>query len=307
MAGVWTKLTVSGNVDDLDTVTAVMSMLDNGLMIEDYSDFSPNGMYGDLVDESILNADKTAIKVSLFVPEEKSVAEYREFIETRLFALGISAKVSAEDMNEEDWAESWKQYYKPISLGKVTVVPAWEKYDAGEGEVIIRMDPGMAFGTGTHETTRLVMRAMQDELRGGERVLDVGTGSGILSICASKLGAKCCRAYDIDPVAVKVARENVRDNGCDNVEVDVSDLLKNVDVSDGKFDFCVANIVADIIIRMMPDVRRVLKNGSPLILSGIIAERADEVRACVKDNGFEVVREITENDWVAMTVKSFAQ
>ena len=128
-----------------------------------------------------------------------------------------------------------------------------------------------------------------------------------MSICASKLGAKCCRAYDIDPVAVKVARENVRDNGCDNVEVDVSDLLKNVDVSDGKFDFCVANIVADIIIRMMPDVRRVLKNGSPLILSGIIAERADEVRACVKDNGFEVVREITENDWVAMTVKSFAQ
>lgn len=307
MAGVWTKLTVSGNVNDLDTVTAVMSMLDNGLMIEDYSDFSPNGMYGDLVDESILNADKTAIKVSLFVPEEKSVAEYREFIETRLFALGISAKVSAEDMNEEDWAESWKQYYKPIPLGKVTVVPAWEKYEAGEGEVIIRMDPGMAFGTGTHETTRLVMRAMQDELRGGERVLDVGTGSGILSICASKLGAKCCRAYDIDPVAVKVARENVRDNGCDNVEVDVSDLLKNVDVSDGKFDFCVANIVADIIIRMMPDVRRVLKNGSPLILSGIIAERADEVRACVKDNGFEVVREITENDWVAMTVKSFAQ
>ena len=307
MAGVWTKLTVSGNVNDLDTVTAVMSMLDNGLMIEDYSDFSPNGMYGDLVDESILNADKTAIKVSLFVPEEKSVAEYREFIETRLFALGISAKVSAEDMNEEDWAESWKQYYKPIPLGKVTVVPAWEKYEAADGEVIIRMDPGMAFGTGTHETTRLVMRAMQDELRGGERVLDVGTGSGILSICASKLGAKCCRAYDIDPVAVKVARENVRDNGCDNVEVDVSDLLKNVDVSDGKFDFCVANIVADIIIRMMPDVRRVLKNGSPLILSGIIAERADEVRACVKDNGFEVVREITENDWVATTVKSFAQ
>ena len=303
MAGNWTKLTVSGGVKDLDSVTAVMSMLDNGLMIEDYSDFSPNGMYGDLVDESILNADKNAVKVSLFVPEEKNIAEYREFIESRLAALGITAAVSSEDMNEEDWAESWKQYYKPIPLGKVTIVPAWERYEAKAGEVIIRMDPGMAFGTGTHETTRLVMRIMQDEIKGGEKVLDVGTGSGILSVCASKLGASVCRAYDIDPVAVKVARENAKDNDCDNIVCEVSDLLKNVDLSFGRYDFCVANIVADIIIRMMPDIGDYLAEGAPLILSGIIAERAEEVRRSVKECGFAVVREETENDWVAMLVK----
>ena len=303
MAGTWTKITVSGNTKNLDDIVAVMSMLDNGLMIEDYSDFSLNGMYGELVDESILNADRDTIKVSLFVPEERNPLEYKEFLETRLPTLGVEAEISLEGMNEDDWAESWKQYYKPVPLGKVTIVPAWEKYDAKDGEVIIRMDPGMAFGTGTHETTRLVIRLMQDELKGGEKLLDVGTGSGILSICASKLGAKSCNAYDIDPVAVKVARDNVESDGCDNITVGVSDLLRGVDLSGGKYNFCVANIVADIIIRMLPDIKDYLEAGSPLILSGIIGERAEEVRGAVMAQGFKVEKEIFENDWVGMLVR----
>ena len=303
MAGTWTKITVTGNTQDLGGIVAVMSMLDNGLMIEDYSDFSLNGMYGELVDESILNADRETVRVSLFVPEERNPLEYREFLETRLPALGISATISFEGINEDDWAESWKQYYKPVPLGKVTIVPAWEKYDAKEGEVIIKMDPGMAFGTGTHETTRLVIRLMQDLPIEGKRVLDVGTGSGILSICASKLGAKSCNAYDIDPVAVKVARENAIADGCDNITVGVSDLLRGVDLAGGKYDFCVANIVADIIIRMLPDVRSYVESGSPLILSGIIGERADEVREAVIKTGFTVEKEIKENDWVGMLVR----
>ena len=303
MARAWTKITVTGNIKDIDSIVAVMSMLDNGLMIEDYSDFSLNGMYGELVDESILNADRETVRVSLFVPEEKNPLEYREFLSTRLPALGIDGVIDLEGMNEDDWAESWKQYYKPVPLGKVTIVPAWEEYEAKDGEVIIRMDPGMAFGTGTHETTRLVIRLMQDLIVGGERVLDVGTGSGILSICASKLGAKSCNAYDIDPVAVKVARENAIADGCDNITVGVSDLLRGVDLEGGKYDFCVANIVADIIIRMLPDVTKYVKNASPLILSGIIGERADEVRAAVISHGFTVEKEIKENDWVGMLVR----
>ena len=303
MAGSWTKITVTGNIKDMDGIVAVMSMLDNGLMIEDYSDFSLNGMYGELVDESILNADRETIKVSLFVPEERNPLEYKEFLETRLPALNINGEISLEGMNEDDWAESWKQYYKPVPLGRVTVVPAWEKYEAKEGEIIVRMDPGMAFGTGTHETTRLVIRLMQDELKGGERLLDVGTGSGILSICASKLGAASCNAYDIDPVAVKVARDNALADGCHNITVGVSDLLRGVDLSEGKYDFCVANIVANIIIRMLPDVKTYVKSGAPLILSGIIGERAAEVRDAVIKNGFTVEKEITENDWVGMLVR----
>ena len=303
MAGTWTKLTVTGRTVDLDAITAIMSMLDNGLMIEDFSDFSLNGMYGELVDDSILEADKDTVKVSLFVPEERNYREYIEFLSAKLPASGIVAEISVEGVCEDDWAESWKQYYKPVPLGRITVVPAWENYEAREGEIIIRMDPGMAFGTGTHETTRLVIRLMQDELKGGERVLDVGTGSGILSICASKLGAGWCNAYDIDPVAVKVARDNVESDGCTNITVGVSDLLKDVDLEGGKYDFCVANIVADIIIRMLPDIDKYLKKGAPLILSGIIGERAAEVREAALALGFTVEREITENDWVGMLVR----
>ena len=303
MAKAWTKITVIGNTKDLDDIVAVMSMLDNGLMIEDYSDFSLNGMYGELVDEEILNADKETVKVSLFVPEERSFLEYKTFLEARFPALGIDVKIEIYGVDEDDWAESWKQYYKPVYLGRITVVPAWEEYTAKDGEIIVRMDPGMAFGTGTHETTRLVIRLMQDELKGGERVLDVGTGSGILSICASKLGAGHCNAYDIDPVAVKVAEDNAKSDGCTNITVGVSDLLKGVDLSGGKYDFCVANIVADIIIRMLPDVRAYLKEGAPLILSGIIGERAAEVREAVLKQGFTVEKEISENDWIGMLVR----
>ena len=303
MAGIWTKITVTGQTKDLDDIVAVMSMLDTGLMIEDYSDFSLNGMYGELVDDEILSADRNTVKVSLFVPEERNPHEYKEFLDARLPALGIEGIISLEGINEDDWAESWKQYYKPVPLGRLTIVPAWEAYEAKDGEIIIRMDPGMAFGTGTHETTRLVIRLMQDELVGGERLLDVGTGSGILSICASKLGAKTCNAYDIDPVAVKVARENAKDGGCDNITVGVSDLLSGVDLSCGKYNFCVANIVADIIIRMLPDIGKYLEPGSPLILSGIINERAEEVRAAVEKHGFTLEKEIYENDWVGMLVR----
>lgn len=303
MAGAWTQLTVKARTKDLDAVCAVMSMLDNGLMIEDYSDFSLNGMYGELVDDSILRTDREWAKVSLFVPEEKNVFEYRAFIDERLTAEGIGYELSCAGLSEEDWADSWKQYYKPVHLGRVTVVPAWESYTAGEGEVIIKMDPGMAFGTGTHETTRLVIRMMQECDLSGRRVLDVGTGSGILSICASKLGAASCNAYDIDPVAVKVARDNVKSDGCENVTVGVSDLLRDVDLSGGKYGFCVANIVSDIIIRMMPDLYKYVEAGAPVILSGIIESRADEVRRCIAECGYTVVRELYENDWVAILIK----
>lgn len=303
MAGNWNKLTVKAKTELLEEISAVMSMLDNGLMIEDFSDFTLNGMYGDLVDDAILNGDRENVKVSIFVPEEKSLAEYVAFLKERFAFLELDTEISVEGMKEDDWAEAWKKYYKPIPLGKVTIVPAWEEYQAHEGEIIIKMNPGMAFGTGTHETTRLVMKMMQDEIRGGELVLDLGTGSGILSICASKLGARHCNAYDIDPVAVNIAKENAETDGCFNVFVGISDLLSGVDKSMGKYDFCVANIVADILIRMLPDIKPYLKDGAPLILSGIIAPRAKEVIEVAEKYGFAVVREEKENDWLAIMVK----
>ena len=303
MAGNWTKVTATGNIKELDDIVAVMSMLDNGLMIEDFSDFSLNGMYGDLVDDSILNADKETVKVSLFVPEEKNVSEYTSFLRDRFTALGVTAEITLDGMNEEDWAESWKQYYKPIPLGKVTIVPAWEKYDAKPDDVIVTMDPGMAFGTGTHETTRLVIGLLEKYTKEGQRVLDVGCGSGILAICASKLGAKECRAYDIDEVAVRVARENIEINGCNNITCDQSDLLKQVELEGGQYDLVCANIVADIIIRMLPDVGKYMKNDAILLASGIINERADDVMEAFEKFGFQIVEHAIDNGWCAFAIR----
>lgn len=303
MAGIWTKLTIVVSTKDLDRASAVISMLDNGLMIEDYSDFSLNGMYGELVDDSILHADKTKARISIFVPEEKNLSEYIAFIDAKLSSLSISFEKEIEGMEEENWADSWKKYFKPIKLGRVTIVPAWEDYDASEGEVIIKIDPGMAFGTGTHETTRLVMKIMQDVVCGGERVLDVGCGSGILAITASKLGAAECNAYDIDPVAVKVAKENAKIAGCDNITVGTSDLLRGVEKKAGGYDLCVANIVADIIIRMLPDIHAYLSFEAPIILSGIVAERENDIKSAAAAHGYGVVRIERENDWVAMMIK----
>lgn len=300
--GEWTKLTVRGRTEDLERIAAVMSMLDNGLMIEDYSDVTTDGVYGDLIDESILTADRTHGSVSLFVPQEKSVAEAVAFLRERFAALGIGTEISTEGMREEDWAESWKQYYHPIPLGRVTIVPAWQEYTPKPGEAIIRMDPGMAFGTGTHETTRLVMRMMQHCLREGDRVLDLGCGSGILSLCASKLGASFCAAYDIDPVAVRVAEDNIRADGAQNIVCGQSDLLSGVDTTGGGYDFVLANIVADIILRLLPDVGRYMTPGARMILSGIIAPRAEEVRAAARENGFRILEEEQENDWLAILV-----
>ena len=299
MAGAWTKITVTGKTRDLDEIVAVMSMLDNGLMIEDFSDFSLNGMYGELVDDTILNADRETVKVSLFVPEERSFLEYTTFLEARLPALGIDAKIEVEGINEEDWAENWKQYYKPVPLGKITVVPAWEKYEAKGGEVIVRMDPGMAFGTGSHETTRGIIQMLENCITDGCTVLDVGCGSGILAICAAKYGAGLCRAYDIDPIAVEVAAENAIENGCD-IECAESDLLAGVKAE--QYDVICANIVADIIIRMAPDVEAYMNDGATLLASGIITERAEEVIAALDKCGLDVVDRIDDNGWCALVI-----
>ena len=299
----WTQIRVTVKLEQLDELVAVMSMINSNLMIEDYSDIDLKTCYGDLIDESILNADKTIASVSVYLPVERDIREDVEFLREMLAKDGIEGEIKMIGLNEEDWANAWKAYYKPIKIGsKIVIVPAWEKYEAEEHELIVRMDPGMAFGTGTHETTRLVMRLMQNENLKDARVLDVGTGSGILSICASKLGAREIFAYDIDPVAVKVARENVKDSGCENVTVGVSDLLYGIDKS-AKYDFCLANIVAEIIIRMLPDIGAHLTDNATVILSGIIEPSKGDVISALTKYGFEAIGEAQENDWVALLVK----
>ena len=295
----WTKVTARGARAELDDICAVMGMLDNGLMIEDYSDFPLDGMYGTLVDEAILNADRESVAVSVFIAAERSLGDALAFLRERFCACGIKAEIACQGLAEQDWAESWKKYYHPVPIGRVTIVPSWQQYEARQGETVVRMDPGMAFGSGTHETTRLAILLLQQTLTGGERVLDIGCGSGILSITASKLGAGHCAAYDIDPVAVRVAQENALADGARNVVCGVSDLLASVQTPPGGFDLAVANIVADVLRRLAPDIGAQLRPGGQYIVSGIIAPRIDEVTQAMSRCGFELEQVISENDWYA--------
>lgn len=296
----WIQLTLTGKSRDLEILTAVMSMLDEGLLIEDYSDLSGDSPYGEVVSDELLAADRERASVSVFLPTDRRVSEAAAFVRERLALAGIEAELSSVGIREEDWAENWKQYYHPIPFGRLTVVPAWEDYTPAEGELILRMDPGTAFGTATHESTHMMIEFLAEEIRGGERVVDVGCGSGILALAARLLGAESAAAYDLDPEAVRVAKKNIADAGLSGVSAEVSDLLASVDTRKGPYDFMAANIVADILLRLAPDAPAYLKEGGLLAVSGILSARADEVRDGIVAAGFRFLREKREGDWFAM-------
>lgn len=299
----WTQIRVECALTDLDTVCAVMSMVDNGLMIEDYSDVTDgmNAIYGELLDEEIIKKDKTKGAVSIYLSEDKNAPETIEMLKSRFASLGVKVSVSAVGLNEEDWANCWKKYYKPVEIGKnIAIVPMWESYENTDKRVLVRMDPGMAFGTGTHETTALCAELIERYITAGVRALDVGTGSGILAILASKLGAKEVDALDIDANAVKVAIENCEQNGVNNVRCLQSDLIRS---ASGKYDFISANIVADIIIRMAENVGDYLADDGVLVVSGIIEPQAEQVVSVFAAKGMTLVDKLDKNDWNAFVFK----
>ena len=295
----WTQIKIDCDIIDLDTVCAIAGMVDNGLMIEDYSDVREgvNAIYGELLGEEILEKDPDKAAVSVFLPETRSVPEAVAFLRDRLRIAEINATVETVGVKESDWANNWKKYYKPVHIGnRIVVVPAWEEYTSAENEIIVSMDPGMAFGTGTHETTRLCATFVEKYLKAGTRVLDVGTGSGILAIIAAKLGATDIDAFDIDANAVGAAQRNCNDNGVGFIKCGVSDLIAE---AKGEYDFVCANIVADIIIRMAPDVGAHMKNGGLLVVSGIIERQAEDAKAALIAGGLTLIDSLEENDWNA--------
>ena len=300
----WTQIKTHCRTEELPTVCAVMSMIDQGLMIEDYSDIEENLMtvYGELIDEKILQSDRNAACVSVYVPEERELSGCLSFLEERFAACGLSCFIETVGLDEEDWANNWKEFYKPQHIGKhILVLPPWEKCEIRDDDVVIVMDPGMAFGTGTHETTRLCLQMLEKHLQKGAKVLDVGTGSGILAIAAAKLGADCVKAYDIDAVAVRVAKENIDANGAaDKVSCGQSDLLRGVDKSAAPYDFVCANIVADILVRLAPDVGAYMAPGAKLAAAGIIEGRRNDVAEAMTAGGLTLVDEARENDWVVL-------
>lgn len=301
----WSQIKVTVKTEELDTLTAVMSMINSNLMIEDMSDIDLKTCYGDLIDESILNADKTHASVSYFIEKGSNLSDELLFLRERLHSCGLNdASIEVVGVREEDWANSWKEYYKPFKIGRIVIVPAWENYTAQEGELIVTMDPGMAFGTGTHETTRLIIGLLQKYVHEGDSLLDVGTGSGILAICGAKLGAGECYAYDIDPMSVRVANENIKESGLeDRIRCEQSDLLRQAYRRVGGYDIICANIVADIIIRMTPDVGDFMNENTVLLASGIILERRDDVISSFEKNNFEIIECAQDNGWCALAVR----
>ena len=215
-------------------------------------------------------------------------------------------ELEMKNVADEDWAENWKKYYKPFRIGSHLVVkPTWEEYTAQPDDLIIELDPGMAFGTGTHETTNMCMQLLEKHLEDGMRVMDVGTGSGILAIAAARLGAKDILAIDIDPDAVKVAVENVELNGVqEQVRVVVGDLCKSEAMP---CDLAVANIVADAICMLAGPLTRHLEKGRLLICSGIIREREQDVMNAAQEAGYVLFDRIEKGEWVALALRNEAQ
>jgi ribosomal protein L11 methyltransferase len=241
---------------------------------------------------------------------EAVVAKLRRAL-AELPAYGYDAgefTFAVKQVKDEDWANAWKQYFKPLQVSeRLTIKPTWEDYSPRGDEVVIELDPGMAFGTGTHPTTALCLRVLERTVREGDTMIDVGTGSGILAIGAVKLGASRVLALDLDPVAVSSATENVKLNGLqDVIEVRRSDLLGVLNEGDASasvqppVDIVVANILAEIIVQFIDDVREVLKPGGIYIASGIYILKEADVKAGLLASGFEIIDRVRQDDWVAI-------
>lgn len=302
----WTEITVNVPVEFADTAAAIANMtVPYGIYIEDYSDLEQNAWdiaHIDLIDEELIAKDRKNSVIHIYISECDNAAEALEFLKERLTAEKIPFSTGTIGVNDSDWNENWKKYFHTIEIGdKLAVVPSWEEYANENGRTVLSIDPGAAFGTGTHATTSLCLEILDKAVTDDLEVLDIGCGSGILAIASVLLGAKRATGVDIDAQSVKTAKENAEINGIsDKTEFIVGDLADKVS---GKYDIVCANIVADVIIRLLPDVGNFMTDDGILIISGIIDIRKDDVLKAVSDNGFKISAEAYRDNWCAFTLK----
>lgn len=300
----WTKLTVKVDRKFEELVSAcLINAGAQGVEIEDTADYLTAGRnLGEFFPEEI--EQTSDIKLSAYYPGEELTENFFSQFRSNLTAqISVDFEIGTKQLEESDWENGWKQYFKPVRISKsLTIVPSWTDYEKEtDSELLIQMDPGMAFGTGTHPTTRLSLYALEQTLRDKEAVLDVGTGSGVLAIAASLLGAEKVYAYDLDEIAVRVARENVALNPqIKNIEVSTSDLLSNITQ---EADVIVANILADILLHLLDDAYRLLKDGGYLILSGIIEGKKEEVLRESLKSGFTLELSMQQGEWQCLILK----
>lgn len=303
----WTEIKIEIDADNIDLASDIAQMtVPYGIYIEDYRTLEEEAMeiaHIDLIDEDLLAKDRTKGYVHIYLEPEMNPAEAVAFLTERYTAAGIRFEVETLVCKREDWQNNWKQFFKPMPVGKKLLIrPTWEdEYDADDRHVL-HLEPGLAFGTGSHDTTRLCLETLEDYIHGGESVLDLGCGSGILALSALLFGASTAEGVDIDDIAVKTAIENGVTNGFTEPQYKIhcGDMTEKVT---GKFDVVVANIVADVIILFCQNARQFMKDDAVFIVSGIIDTREDDVLKAFDQNGFKIEKRIESKGWLCFVLK----
>lgn len=303
----WTEISITVDTKDIDVAGDIANMVvPYGIYIEDYSNLEGEVMeiaHIDLIEEELLKADRTKGIIHVYVNPHENPLEAVSFIKERLDEQGIEYDIKIADCATEDWVNNWKQYFHPMPIGeKLLIRPVWEdEYDAG-GRKILHIEPGLAFGTGSHPTTKLCLETLEKYIDESSTVLDIGCGSGILSIASLLLEAESAFGVDIDSLAVKTAMANAEENGFGNDRFNVVQGNLSDKVS-GKYNVIVANIVADIIMEFNKEVGKFLDDDGVYITGGIIEAREDEVLMSFIQNGFEVIERFDEKGWLVFVLK----
>ena len=319
----WLELHIDTTHAGLDPVTAMLSALDiDGVVIDDETDFQDflenNRQYWDYVDEDLEKSMQGKSRITFYLLDSET--GYSQLAQVRIALQKLKEErsdcgallLTMENIQDADWETNWKKYYKPLEIGeRLLVVPQWELDDPGvqsSTRVPLILDPGLTFGTGSHATTQLCLTALEKEVRAGDRVLDLGCGSGILSIAALRLGASEAIAVDIDEKCLTVAYDNAALNGIgkDVYTVKVGNVLTDEAMREslgGGYQIVLANIVADVIIGLAPMVRSMMAEGGVFLCSGIIDTRAEEVAEKLRANGLEITDTHTSDGWYAFTCR----
>lgn len=303
----WTELTVKVNNKDADRASDIVSFAaEGGIYVEDYSQLEEDVFevipWG-LIDDELLSKDRERVLIHIYIKPESNPIEVKAFLNERLSSAEINHEIELVLKEEDEWLNNWRQYYSPIEVGEnLLIQPVFKDEVKNTDRTVIKIEPGLAFGTGNHESTRLCLEAVEKYTKSGMRVLDVGCGSGILGIAATLLGAEEAFGADIDATAVRIARENAElNNVVGKFTAECGDLTEH---AQGKYNLVLANIVADVIISLTDNIKNYMHDDAIFVMSGIIDTREQDVLAALDKNGFDIIERKTQNGWVCIASKS---